>query len=135
VPEGTTLVPPRASLILAQGLSGPGPGFDDATTLITAPNPLLLKASAACLIDPEIWSRIGGRFAFLDAADGRLDTVEPESVRIVETQPSSIRNLRLVAAGWLSMNPVAYAVLALGLALCLGLTTASMVRHVGRRNS
>jgi len=40
-----------------------------------------------------------------------------------------------VVAGWLSMNPAVYATLALTLALCLGLTTALMVRNVGRRNA
>ena len=133
--ERASAVPPRASLILAQALSSGGIGVDDTTTLITAPNPLLLKASVACLIDPGVWSRIGGRFAFLDAADGRLDTVEPDTVRIVETRPPSLWNLRLVVAGWLSMNPAVYAALALALALCLGLTTALMVRNVGRRNA
>ncbi|WP_246733014.1 cellulose biosynthesis cyclic di-GMP-binding regulatory protein BcsB [Methylobacterium sp. BTF04] len=130
-------VPPSASLVLAQGFlstQGANDSFDDTTTLVTAPNAILLKASVACLIDPEVWSKVGGRFAFLNAADGRLDTIEPDSVRLIATQDRSVSNLRLVAAGWLSMNPIFYVALALGLALCLGLSTTVMVRNVGRRN-
>ena len=126
----TVTVPPGASLIMAQGFpttAAAQNGFDGSVTVITAPNALLLKASAACLIDPEVWSRIDGRFAFLDASDGSLETVAPRNVELVETKTRSLSNIRLVTAGWLSMNPAIYVALTLGLALLLGLTTTSLV--------
>ena len=133
----TVTVPPGASLIMAQGFpttAAAQNGFDGSVTVITAPNALLLKASAACLIDPEVWSRIDGRFAFLDASDGSLETVAPRNVELVETKTRSLSNIRLVTAGWLSMNPAIYVALTLGLALLLGLTTTSLVRNIGRKN-
>lgn len=130
-------VPSSASLIMAQGFptkAAAGDGFDGSLTVVTAPNALLLKASTACLVDPEVWARIDGRYAFLDASDGTLETVAPRSVEVIETKTRSLSNIRLVTAGWLSMNPAIYVALTLGLALLLGLTTTSLVRNVGRRN-
>ncbi|KQP47166.1 cellulose biosynthesis cyclic di-GMP-binding regulatory protein BcsB [Methylobacterium sp. Leaf106] len=133
----TVTVPPGASLLMAQGFPSKAAvpsGFDGSVTVVTAPNALLLKASMACLVDPEVWSRIDGRFAFLDASDGSLETVGARNVDLIETKTRSLSNIRLVTAGWLSMNPAIYVALTLGLALLLGLTTTSLVRNIGRKN-
>ncbi|WP_036303207.1 cellulose biosynthesis cyclic di-GMP-binding regulatory protein BcsB [Methylobacterium sp. 77] len=135
--SATIAVPPGASLLMAQGFptkAAAQDGFDGSVTVVTAPNALLLKASTACLVDPAVWARIDGRFAFLDASDGSLETVAPRQVDFVETKTRSLSNIRLVTAGWLSMNPAIYVALTLGFALLLGLTTSSLVRNIGRRN-
>ena len=62
-------------------------------------------------------------------------TSRPERIEIVETQPRSLANLRLVSAAWLSVNTEYYVGMTLAMALCLGLATTSLVRNVGRRNS
>nr|WP_244424798.1 cellulose biosynthesis cyclic di-GMP-binding regulatory protein BcsB [Methylobacterium nodulans] len=125
-------VDPRASLIIAEAPGAKRLG--DTLLLVTAPNPSMLKASVSCLVDPMVWENLVGRAAFLDASDGTLTAVAPERIRLIETQPWSPTNIRLVAAAWLSLNPVIYVGMALLMALCLGLTTTSLVRHLGRRS-
>lgn len=133
--EGPPTIAPQASLIVGQNLVAPdiGSGGDRLVTLVTAPNPALLAASVTCLTDPIVWSGLSGRMAVLDAADGSLVSVAARGTRFVATQPPSVGNLRLVAAGWLSLNPFTYAGLALVLALLLSASTMHLVRNVGRR--
>jgi hypothetical protein len=125
-------VSPRASLIIAEA---PGAqNFADAAVIVTAPNPSMLKASASCLVDPVVWTQLLGRAALLDASDGTLTVVAPGRTRIIPTQGWSLANIRLVSAAWLSLNPAIYVGLTLVMALCLGLTTTSLVRQLGRRS-
>jgi len=49
------------------------------------------------------------------------------------TQPLSFTNSRLVIAGWLSLNPLYFTSVGLGLALLLALSTWWLVRNLGRR--
>ena len=53
--------------------------------------------------------------------------------RFVMTQPLSLGNARLIAAGWLSLHATLYVVAALMLAGLLATATRWFVRHVGRR--
>ncbi|AWN54335.1 cellulose biosynthesis cyclic di-GMP-binding regulatory protein BcsB [Methylobacterium sp. 17Sr1-1] len=129
-PEAVPLNP-RASLIIAQGAGG---RLRDGTVLVTAPNASILRASVSCLVDPVVWTTLSGQAAFLDASDGSLTTVQPKRVGLIETQARGLANLRLVSAAWLSLNPGAYVVMTLVMALCLGLATTSLVRQLGRRN-
>ncbi|AWN44756.1 cellulose biosynthesis cyclic di-GMP-binding regulatory protein BcsB [Methylobacterium durans] len=125
-------VDPRASLVLAEGAAGQLGGR---IVLVTAPNASMLKASVSCLVDPVVWTRLVGRAAFLDASDGSLSIVQPDQVDLVETQPWTLPNFRLVSAAWLSLNPAYYVGMTLLMALCLGLATTSLVRQLGRKNS
>ncbi|AWN34409.1 cellulose biosynthesis cyclic di-GMP-binding regulatory protein BcsB [Methylobacterium radiodurans] len=130
-PPDSVPLNPRASLIMAEG----GTQLDETTVLVTAPNPSMLKASVSCLVDPVVWTRLVGQAAFLDASDGTLSLVEPKGVGLIETQPRSLANLRLVSAAWLSLNPGIYVGMTLLMALCLGLATTALVRQLGRRNA
>ncbi|WP_354454217.1 cellulose biosynthesis cyclic di-GMP-binding regulatory protein BcsB [Methylobacterium sp. 1030] len=129
-PDETVEVPATASLLIAEG----PPVQASNTVIVTAPNASLLKASVSCLVDPVVWARLGGSAAFLDASNGTLVTSRPERIEIVETQPRSLPNLRLVSAAWLSINTEYYVGMTLAMALCLGLATTSLVRNVGRKN-
>ncbi|WP_407529709.1 cellulose biosynthesis cyclic di-GMP-binding regulatory protein BcsB [Methylobacterium oryzisoli] len=125
-------VSPRASLIIAEA---PGAqDFADAAVIVTAPNPSMLKASVSCLVDPVVWTQLLGRAALLDASDGTLTVVPPGRTRVLATQGWSLANIRLVSAAWLSLNPAIYVGLTLVMALCLGLTTTSLVRQLGRKS-
>nr|WP_244965571.1 cellulose biosynthesis cyclic di-GMP-binding regulatory protein BcsB [Methylobacterium soli] len=128
----TVAVNPRASLIIAES-AGAG-SLAGRTILVTAPNPSMLKASVSCLVDPVVWTRLVGQAAFLDASDGSLSVVQPERVDLIETQAWTLPNFRLVSAAWLSLNPAYYVGMTLLMALCLGLATTSLVRHLGRQN-
>ncbi|TNC15706.1 cellulose biosynthesis cyclic di-GMP-binding regulatory protein BcsB [Methylobacterium terricola] len=123
---------PDAALALAQGVTGPAP--DDVLTLVTAPNPAALSEAVACLVQPLVWSRPRGRLALL-APDGAAASRLPETARYVATAPASFGNLRRVAAGWLSLNGGAYALMALACAGLLAAATHWLVRNLGRRTS
>ncbi len=134
LPRATdTGIGPRASLILAQGFSAATPGH--VTTIVTAPDAATLKASVACLTDPQVWSKVHGRLSVLDAANGALVTTEADHFRYTSEGGSSLGNIRLVVAGWFSLNPLAFVVLAFLTALCLSGTTLVFVRGVGRKGA
>ncbi len=124
---------PRASLILAQGFSAATPSH--VTTIVTAPDAATLKASIACLTDPQVWSKVHGRLSVLDAANGGLVVTEADHFRYTSEGGSSLGNIRLVVAGWFSLNPIAFVVLAFLTALCLSGTTLVFVRGVGRKGA
>jgi cellulose synthase operon protein B len=131
VTAAPTAITPQASLVVAQSIQGDSP--DNVVTIVTAPNAEILGASVACLADPRVWTRADGRLSILDASDGALDAVPAEATRYIPTGPLSIQNVRLITAGWLSMNPGLYVFVALLMALALSATTTHLVRNVGRR--
>jgi hypothetical protein len=55
------------------------------------------------------------------------------NVELVATQPPTFANYRLIAANWLSSNILSYALLLAGLAVILGLATATLLSNLGRR--
>jgi cellulose synthase operon protein B len=123
----------QASLIVGQGLPGRDPS--GLVTVFTAPNAASLQASALCLTTPSIWSRIEGRVATLDADTGALSVHDAKQVRLVESGPASLANLRLVVAGWFSTNPSLFVLILFAAALSLGVSTSAMLRDVGRANT
>ncbi len=129
----STGIGPRASLILAQGFSSASPSY--ATTIVTAPDAATLRASVACLTDPQVWSQVHGRLSVLDAANGTLVATDADHFRYTSDDAPSLGNMRLVMAGWLSLNPLAFVALALLTALCLSGATLLFVRGVGRKGA
>ena len=121
-----------SSLILAQGMSGGS--RENVTTIVTAVDAPTLRASVACLFDPQVWSKLHGRLAVLDAATGDVTATDATSFHYIASDKTPIGNSRLVIAGWFSLNPLAFVAFALLAALCLGGTTLWFVRGVGRRS-
>ena len=107
---------------------------DSVATLVTAPNAAMLVQAAACVVDPRVWQQIAGRVAVLDASEGKVSSIPVEKTRLVVTAPLTISNVRLITAGWLSLNTDAYIVAALVLGIVLAGTTTLFVRSVGRRH-
>ena len=124
-------ISPRSSLIVAQSMIGDT--IDDVWTVVTAPTSADLAESVPCLVDPRVWRQIAGRMSILDASEGSVVTLPARAQRLIATQPLTIGNLRLIAAGWLSLNSQIYVAAALVLAMLLALTTSLFVRNVGRR--
>ena len=120
-----------ASLLMAQGVTG---GDGDVTTIVTAPDAATLKASVGCLFDPQVWSKVHGRLAALDASTGDVVATDATSFTYRGARNTSLGNGRLVMAGWFSLNPLAFVAMSLLLALCLSGTTLWFVRGVGRRS-
>ena len=128
--SGAAGVDADASLLMAQGVTG---GDGDVTTIVTASDAATLKASVGCLFDPQVWSKVHGRLAALDASTGNVVASDATSFTYRGAKASSLGNGRLVLAGWFSLNPLAFVAMSLLLALCLSGTTLWFVRGVGRR--
>ena len=124
------VVAARALALVGQGHRSGAAG--QGWTLVSAPDSATLAAAAECLSHPAQWNRLAGRVAAL-TADEEILTVAATEQRFVGTQGFSLPNARLVAAGWLSMNPLAYVGLALALVLVLAFATLTLVLNSGRR--
>jgi len=122
-----------ASLVVAQGRRVGAP--DSVVTIVSSPNAGMLNSSVTCLVEPRVWSHLAGGLSMLDATTGSITDTEPESRRYVATQEFSVHNERLMMAGWLSLNPRVFVLIAFLLALPLAVTTHFLVRNVGRRSS
>ena len=116
--------------MFAQGRSDGGQFF-----VMTAPSALDLKFAAECLVSPQAWSEMAGRAVLIRATDGAIRSVAADDLAYVQTQAPTLRNVRLIAAGLLSLNPGSFVVLALLLAAALTLATRALVRNVGRRQA
>jgi len=64
---------------------------------------------------------------------GKVESVPVGRFDFVASQPWSLSNYRLIAANWLSTNILSYAFLLVVLSLLIGVTTASMLSRLGRR--
>jgi hypothetical protein len=102
-------------------------------TVVTAADAAALQSGVACLTHPAIWSGLGGRISALGADETLRFVPAGDRQRLVATQGFSLPNIRLVAAGWLSLNPLAYVAIALALVLCLAASTLLLVVNTGRR--
>ena len=122
-------IAPSDQLLVAQGIrQGNAP-----ITLVTAPTAELLQQSVACLVDPQVWNGLRGQIALM--RNSALYTVATPRDQLVlqATQPLSFTNSRLVFAGWLSLNPLYFTGVGLGLACLLAISTWWLVRSLGRR--
>jgi hypothetical protein len=124
---------PQTMLALGQNIM-PG-GGDDVWTVLTAPNADALADSVACLVDPRVSRQIGGRVALLDLSKAKIEVTPVSNTHFVVTQPLSLGNARLIAAGWLSLHSLYYVGAALVVGLLLAATTRIFVKSVGRKTS
>ncbi len=121
----------RAALLVGQ--DHPAEDNRHLWTVVTAPDSTTLQAGVQCLTHPQIWSGLNGRVSAL-ASDETMSFVPAgERQHFVSTQGYGLANLRLVAAGWLSLNPLVYVSLALVMVLCLAASTLWLVVNSGRR--
>ena len=132
-PKGNSgQIDPLASLIIAQGYPPASSGA--LVTIVTAPTSADLMQAVERVVDPERWSKLRGRMSVLDRRGDLLGSIEASTLHYIETQPFTLRNAGLVAAGWFSLNPGAYLLLALLLASMLATATLTLIRHSGRSN-
>jgi len=119
--------------LLAVGQNILGDASEDVWTVVTAPNANLLADSVACLVDPRVSRQIAGRVSLLDLSQAKIDVTPVGTTRFVVTQPLSVGNARLIAAGWLSLHSLYYVAGAVSVAVLLAAVTRVFVRNVGRR--
>ena len=141
----------RSLLRLARHLAGPDAPFDpsDRATLVVVQAP---KAFGAAMDDGHRAERRGSRHRrrgdhgapFLGraaTAGSPPMTAQPasrsfraQSERYILTGGFSLENIRLIAANWLSVNIVAYAVALVLLCCILGICTSALLSRLGRRS-
>jgi hypothetical protein len=124
-------VTPQTLLAIGQNILGES--SEDVWTIVTAPNADTLADAVACLVDPRVSRQISGRVSTLDLSQAKINVTPVSDSRFVVTQPLSLGNLRLIAAGWLSLHSLQYVLGALALAAALAVATRVFVRNVGRR--
>jgi hypothetical protein len=128
---GDLLVTPHAQLALAQTMLGES--SEDVWTVVTAPTADALAEAVDCLVDPRVTRQIAGRVSVLDMTEAKISVTPVADARFVVTQPLSISNVRLIAAGWLSLHSVTYVCGAIVIAVVLAVATRIFVRNIGRR--
>ena len=120
-----------SSLIVAQNIIGDS--SKDILTLVTAPNTGLLSQAVNCLVDPRVWQQINGRIAVLNGSEATVGTIAVTDAKLIATQPLSFGNIRLIVAGWFSLNSKIYVLCTLLLAVLLAMATNWFVRNAGRK--
>ncbi|KRB59425.1 cellulose synthase BcsB subunit [Rhizobium sp. Root708] len=118
------------SFMVAQGRSATG----DATwTVVTAPSAKDLRDGANAITAQARWPQIAGHITTYSASTGKIDSVPVSRFDFVTSDQWSLANYRLIAANWLSTNILSYVFLLVALALLIGVTTASMLGRLGRK--
>lgn len=129
----TQVIGPESALLMAQ--TSLNRREDGVWTLVTAPNSTALNEAMACAVDPRVWAQLSGRVATLDPSEAQVSSLASRNLDFVTTQPMSIGNMRLVAAGWFSSNRWTYVGLVLTFAFLLGTATFWLVRNLGRKQA
>lgn len=104
-------------------------------TYVTMPNDTNLLSGVQRLTEIHNWRAIAGRVSALGPNDASVTAIEPGSSHLVQTQPFSLLNLRLVFANWVSTNVLQFSLLLGGIAVLLTLATALLLRSLGRHSS
>lgn len=119
----------RATLVVAQSPKS----AERQWTMVAGRNVDDLVAGVEAITAARFWVGLNGRVAAYDRSTG-VESVAPKSERYMFTRGFSIDNLRLVAANWLSVNIVAYAVGLVLLCCILGICTSALLSRLGRRS-
>ncbi len=107
---------------------------NDATwTVVTAPSSGDLRSGVEAMTEQSTWQQISGRITVYSGKTGKIDTVPVTRFAFVVSQPWSLTNYRLIAANWLSSNILSYALLFVAGSFLLGVSTASVLSKIGRR--
>ena len=131
VTKTANVIDDTAGLLVAQ--KNHGEAGEAIWTIVTAATPAALKEGVACLVDPRVWNQLGGEVAALDTSEAKINTVASNSAHFITTQALSFSNIRLIAAGWFSLNRSIYVMTILAMALLLAFVTLLFVKNVGRR--
>jgi hypothetical protein len=121
--------PPRTSVLLAQGLA---PNGSSTWTLVSGRTAEGLAAGMDSFTAQEVWTRIAGQAVAYQAATGTLEQRDAAQYRFVITEPLGFSNFRMVAANWLSINILPYALILVFCGIVLGTATTFLLRRLGR---
>jgi hypothetical protein len=118
----------QASVVVAQQTTATG----NVWTVVASKSASAIVAQTEVLTDRNVWNKLGGAVQSFSETGQVLDQKFSKDEHLFQTQPLSIGNARLVAAGWLANNAEIYVGALLSAAVLLGLGTF-MVLVTGRR--
>ncbi|TCK31114.1 cellulose synthase subunit [Ancylobacter aquaticus] len=118
--------PPNSSVLVAQGFA---PSSNAVWTLIAGHTADSLDAAIGDFTLPEYWLKIYGQAAVFDAATGQVDIRMARDRRFIVTEPLGPSNLRLIAANWLSLNIVTYALVLVLCCIVFAVVTSLLLRR------
>lgn len=116
-------------LLVGQGLN---PTQTGVWTVLTAPDEARLREGTGAINRQGMWGRLAGHLFALEADLETSFTRPATSVQLVQSQPPSMTNYRLITANWLSANLLSYSLLLIISCLLLGLTTSALLKRLGR---
>ena len=119
----------RATLVVVQSPKSAGRQW----TMVAGRSTDELVAGVEAITTANFWVGLNGRVAAYDQATGVV-SVAPKAERYTFTSGFSIDNIRLIAANWLSVNIVAYAIALVLLCCILGICTSALLSRLGRRS-
>jgi len=130
-PPDQAYAPPSDDAVIMAQVVQPEGGI---WTYLTIPEGTALLTATQRLTQTDNWRAISGRVSALGSRDANVISVRPNNVTIVQTQPWSVGNMRLLAANWLSANILQFTALLAGTALLLTLATAALLKSLGRES-
>jgi hypothetical protein len=131
-PAGGAYEPPSgASWLITESAN---PSGDGTWLVVTAPTEQALREGTNRITKPTLWSQLAGRATALQLEPERITVQPADTFEFVTTEPLTPRNLRLIAANWLSTNVLPYALLIILGCMGLGLATHFLVGQLGRRS-
>jgi hypothetical protein len=119
----------RATLVVVQSPKSAGRPW----TMVAGRNTDELVAGVEAITTASFWVGLNGRVAAYNQATG-VTSVAPKAERYTFTSGISIDNIRLIAANWMSVNIVAYAIALVLLCCVLGICTSALLGRLGRRS-
>lgn len=129
--EEADILPSNTETFLAaQGLS---PDETGTWTVLAAPSAEQLQQGMQFMSDEQNWQAMAGHLMLFDKSKKSTQSLAATQSYLVETEPFSLFNYRLIAANWLSTNILSYALLFAGFSILLGLATSGLLNAFGRR--
>ena len=116
------------AVILAQAVQPEGGTW----TYLTIPDEASFVSGVQRLAQTENWRAINGRVSTLGPSEPAVRSVKAVARTIVQTQPFSLANIRMVAANWLSTNVLEFTALLAAVAILLMAVTGLLLRSLGR---
>ncbi len=119
-----------ASIVLAQNGNQQGGIW----TIVASRTSAALLPQTDILTNRSVWNKLGGSVLTVSDTGDIIDQHFSEDEVLFPTQPLTLANVRLIAAGWLARHVEIYVAALLAAALLLGMSTFVILR-MGRPNN
>ncbi|VVT14756.1 cellulose biosynthesis cyclic di-GMP-binding regulatory protein BcsB [Rhizobium sp. EC-SD404] len=129
--EDAPFVPAEGdTMVVAQSINPSGTGT---WTVVTAPDEAGMQLGARELVRSTNWDQLAGHLTVFtaDGLPGRV--LNSSRMSLIESQPPSFFNYRLIVANWLSSNILSYALALVFVCIIVGATTSGLLSRLGRR--